>query len=187
MAFTADSRSVAAGPSAARRRLGGVLRALQRTGCWRRFGRWFVRGVRISGDAPAETVQGTEIIRLEARRWGRSVGQVLLISPLVGAPDETEWWIFGLLVPSVCRRLGLGEALLRAAVRRAEAMGIRRLDALVNDTNAASLAAFAKAGFAIDEASSFPAEFAARHKSPGPYVQVWRAVGAPEKVGGREE
>lgn len=112
-----------------------------------RLAEWLVQaGLRVprnmSGESFARRLLEDDRIRVwTAEADSRPVGFVRLDL----APDRTAE--ITLLVDPRRRRVGIGRALLAHAVREARAQGVRRLIAVVSQSNPAGLAFFAECGF----------------------------------------
>lgn len=61
-----------------------------------------------------------------------------------------DCWLEDLFVRDDARRLGLGRALVEAAVARAAERGCRRIELDVNERNAAALALYQACGFSLE-------------------------------------
>jgi GNAT superfamily N-acetyltransferase len=61
-----------------------------------------------------------------------------------------DCWLEDLYVREAARRMGLGRALVNAAIELARARGCRRIELDVNEDNAAALALYQSCGFALE-------------------------------------
>ena len=71
--------------------------------------------------------------------------------------DPTLWVIFGLEVKPLLRGLGIGEGIVREAIRKAAECGAKEIGLFVNKKATAALGLYRKLGFKIRE--DFPTEF----------------------------
>ncbi|OZI77971.1 GNAT family N-acetyltransferase [Bordetella genomosp. 12] len=82
-----------------------------------------------------------------ARAAGRIVGTLTLVHFRI--PTGMRAWIEDVVVDGQARGLGVGQALVRAAVARSRELGARTLDLTSHPGRAAAHGLYEKAGFAV--------------------------------------
>lgn len=73
--------------------------------------------------------------------------------------DDKLWFIFGLVVKPLFRGRGIGENLVKEAIKKAKVLGAGRIGIFVNKSSKAALNLYKKAGFKIND--KFSQEFEA--------------------------
>lgn len=175
--------------SLARRAMGRLFRALQRKRWYRRLGRRLLGNVTIvetveeplgpPPDKPDAPVAQT-VIRVEALRAGRVLGHLWVVQRAPNYPPQMEWWILSVeTTHPALRGLGIGEALLRAAMRRFDPASGVRVGAMISVRNVPSLGLFHKLGFAVHPDSRIVHEWMRNFKVENEHVLVvWPPVEA---------
>ena len=79
-----------------------------------------------------------------AEQHGRVVGMVTVQLVVSTAEGGLSGWLEDLVVARSCRRLGLGKALLKAAVRWAQSRGATRIQLLADGRNVSALLFYRK-------------------------------------------
>jgi signal peptidase len=81
----------------------------------------------------------------------RSMGKVIGATVIARFPDDEvsypDWWIFGMRLRIPYRGMGIGEELVRRAIKKASEEGARRLNLLVHEKNRAAVNLYYKTGF----------------------------------------
>lgn len=143
---------------------GSALRRLQGIPLYRRLGQRVAPGLRLR--------EATDADKLAVRRWFNPNGDPT--HALQRNPNVTEWvaeyrsrlagfvqlvrhppehhpyagnWLFALHVKSICRGLGVGQALSEAVIARSRAEGAPTLDLLVYEDNVRAIDLYRKLGF----------------------------------------
>ncbi|MBU9889279.1 MAG: GNAT family N-acetyltransferase [Candidatus Omnitrophica bacterium] len=149
---------------AIRRWAGGVLGAVQGTERYRRLARVFAWKVRTAeaSEKDLKAIGGWREFRAHGcfpynphvtnfvvRVGCATVGFAQLVFQLKGSLFH-KWWIYRVYVRPAFRRMGAGEALMRAAIERARSLGSKNLALLVYEENIGALKLYSKLGFKIN-------------------------------------
>ena len=143
--------------------------------------------------APGTTVrEATAPDKLAVHRWLNRIGDPT--PALQGKPNVTEWvaeyrsqlagfvqlvrhppehypyvgnWLFALHVKSICRGLGIGQALSEAVIERSRAEGAPTLDLLVYEDNLRAIDLYRKLGFEMYSNPDLEAQLEPERASSG--------------------
>ena len=107
----------------------------------------------VTAQALREIVEAPGTSLLVARVDGVVVGSVTVV--VYAIPSGVYAWLEDVVVDAAARGAGIGEALVRAALAEAEALGARTVDLTSNPSREAAIRLYRRVGFQRRETSVF--------------------------------
>lgn len=108
---------------------------------------------KVTAEALREVVEAPGTVLLVARVNGAVVGSVTVV--VYPIPSGTHAWVEDVVVDAAARGAGVGEALVRAALAEADALGARTVDLTSSPPREVAIRLYQRVGFRRRETSVF--------------------------------